>query len=209
MADTDDFPTQSNLLRQLRSLENQEAWKEFFDGYTGLIDRWCRRRKLRGDQVEEVVAQILAKLVRALPGFAYNRDKGRFRDWLRKIVSNEVNEYWRRFQQTPGGQGRGADGKEGQLEQLPDSASIEELSDELSEQMCRHLQQAEQIMEIVRDKVEPHTWEAYWLTAIQGWTAREAADHLKITLAAVSQAKYRVGKMLQDELQQLQKSSGG
>ena len=208
MADTDDFPTRSSLLRQLRSWENEEAWREFLNGYAELIASWCRRRKLREDQVEEVVLQIQEKLVSAMPRFTYDRAKGRFRDWLRITVRNEVNEYRRRNRRTPGAQGRGANGKEGLLQQLPDLASIEELSDELYDRFCQDLEQAERIMGAVKERIEPQTWEAYWLTAIEELAARAAAERLKMTIAAVSQAKYRVGKMLQAERRRQQKSSG-
>ena len=78
MVNTDDFPTRSSLLRQLHNWENEEAWREFLNGYAELIAGWCRRRGLREDQVDEVVLQIQEKLVSAMPRFTYNRGKGAF-----------------------------------------------------------------------------------------------------------------------------------
>src|SRR2546430_199118 len=100
MGDTDNFPTRPSLLRQVRSLDNEEAWKEFLDTYTGLIASWCGRCGLRGDHVHEVVAQMQLKLVRVMPGFTYDPDRGRFRGWLRTTVQNTVKDYWRKLEST-------------------------------------------------------------------------------------------------------------
>ena len=120
-----------------------------------------------------------------------------------------MNEYHGQCRRTPGAQGRGAESHDALLEQIPDRPGIEELSDELYERLCRDLEQAERIMEVVKHQVEPHTWEAFWLTAIQGLTAREAAERLMMTTTAVSQAKYRVGKRLRAQGRKQQESTGG
>ena len=58
---------------------------------------------------------------------------------------------------------------------------------------------AEEIQSDVRRRVEPHTWEAFWLVGVALWTVDEAATHLRMSHDAVYKAKARVTKTLQAE----------
>ena len=58
-------------------------------------------------------------------------------------------------------------------------------------------------IEIVRAGVEEQTWRAFWLYAIDGRTAGEVADELKISLQAVYTANFRVRRKLREELEDL------
>ena len=56
----------------------------------------------------------------------------------------------------------------------------------------------------VRERVEPHTWEAFQLTALDGLSGAEAAARLDMPVASVFKAKSNVQKMLQEEIAQLE-----
>jgi RNA polymerase sigma-70 factor (ECF subfamily) len=51
--------------------------------------------------------------------------------------------------------------------------------------------------------VEPRTWEAFELLAIQGCTGAEAASRLKMKVATVFVARSKVQRMLREELARL------
>ena len=59
--------------------------------------------------------------------------------------------------------------------------------------------QADEIQAAVRLRIQPHTWEAFWLVGVQFWTVEETAKHLEMSNASVFKAKARVIKMLRDE----------
>jgi RNA polymerase sigma-70 factor (ECF subfamily) len=52
----------------------------------------------------------------------------------------------------------------------------------------------------VQARVEPHTWEAFRLTALEEMAGAEVARRLQIKVATVFKAKSKVMKMLQEEL---------
>jgi RNA polymerase sigma-70 factor (ECF subfamily) len=52
----------------------------------------------------------------------------------------------------------------------------------------------------VQQRVEPHTWEAFRLTALEGLSGAEAATRLALNVATVFKAKSKVQKMLQEEV---------
>ena len=74
----------------------------------------------------------------------------------------------------------------------------------MKQNLHRELGEAEQVVARVREQVEPRTWEAYWLTAHEGLSAKEAATRLGMSVAAVYMAKSRVGRMLREEGRRLQ-----
>jgi len=196
----DDFLTSMTLLRQLRSLRNEEAWRTFLARYRPLIAHWCRYRGLGPDDADEVTARVLARLVQAMTHFGYDPRTGRFRSWLKTVVENQVKDFWRGRRRRPGDRGSGRANVQQKLEEIPDPASIEELAGELDEQLRRDAQQAAEIAERVQKRLgQPHTWEAFRLVALEGCRAREVAERLGLSLSAVYQAAYRVGKMLTAE----------
>ena len=60
--------------------------------------------------------------------------------------------------------------------------------------------------EHVRQRVEPHTWEAFRLTAFEERSGADTATHLGLKVATVFKAKSKVQKMLQEEIARLEGS---
>jgi RNA polymerase sigma-70 factor (ECF subfamily) len=56
----------------------------------------------------------------------------------------------------------------------------------------------------VRLRVQPNTWEAFRLTAIEGVPATIAAERLKMQLTTVYKARNNVQKMLREEVRYLE-----
>lgn len=56
----------------------------------------------------------------------------------------------------------------------------------------------------IRLRVEPSSWEAFQLTAVEGLTGAEAAARLGKEVAAVFKARCRVQKMLAEEVRKLE-----
>jgi RNA polymerase sigma-70 factor (ECF subfamily) len=78
--------TNESLLGRLRIADAHGAWQEFFDAYWGAILRYGHKLGLSADQAEEVLQETMVVLMRVLPRFAYDRRKGRFRNFLLTIV---------------------------------------------------------------------------------------------------------------------------
>jgi RNA polymerase sigma factor (sigma-70 family) len=84
-------PTRSSLLSRLRDPADQAAWREFEDRYRDLIVRFCRSRGLQLADAEDVAQAVLTNLVSAMPRFTYDRQKGRFRDYLFRCVRSVLS----------------------------------------------------------------------------------------------------------------------
>ena len=53
---------------------------------------------------------------------------------------------------------------------------------------------------LIRDEFEPRTWQAFWLTAVEGRTPTEVSAELGMSPGAVRVAKSRVLQRLREEL---------
>jgi RNA polymerase sigma-70 factor (ECF subfamily) len=62
----------------------------------------------------------------------------------------------------------------------------------------------DEAMRRVRQRVPPHHWEAFRLTALEDLSGAEAATRLGMKVATVFTAKCKVQKLIQDEIRALQ-----
>jgi RNA polymerase sigma-70 factor (ECF subfamily) len=185
--------TSVTLLRRLWDPEQDEgAWRTFLGRYGPLIHQWCRRRGLQHADADEVSGRVLAKLTTALRTFEYDPAQ-RFRGWLKVVVDNAVRNFWREL---AGGRGSGDSDVQELLEQVEVPADLDGLAEELDEGLRRDLERADRVTAAVRERLEPRTWEAFWLTAVEEVPAAEAAARLGLSVASVYMAKARVGKLL-------------
>lgn len=90
------------------------------------------------------------------------------------------------------------------VEALDNVTARDDLSDRLADEFDRELY--ERAAAAVRARVEPHTWEAFRLTGIDGLSGAEAAARLGMQVATVFKAKSKVQKMLKAEIERLQQA---
>jgi RNA polymerase sigma-70 factor (ECF subfamily) len=195
--------TSPTLLRDLENPGHREAaWRTFLQRYQPLIYRWSCRTGLSHDDAEEVSAAVLCKLVIALRDFVYD-PAHRFRGWLKTLVENEVRSLYRQRRRRPGDRGSAHPLAQRRLDEIPTHDPIAELVEQLDDTLARDLRDAEEITRRVQERVEPHTWQAFWLTAVGKESGCDVADRLRMKIAAVYMAKRRVGQMLRDEAERL------
>jgi RNA polymerase sigma-70 factor (ECF subfamily) len=190
--------TSATLLGQVRDLNNHEAWATFMARYKPLIDRWCQRWGLQTADVEDVSARILAKLTESMATFRYDPSQ-RFRGWLKTVVDNAVRSFWRDLGRRPGALGSGDSDMQKTLAQIAAPTDVAGLAEELEATLSGDLERAGEVAARVRARVKAHTWQAYWLTVMEGQPAKEVAERLGMATAAVYVAKKRVGDMLRAE----------
>ncbi len=85
-----DATTPPSLVIRLRDHADTKAWSEFVDVYSPLIYNYCRWRELQSSDAADVTQEVLLRVAKAIRSFEYDRTKGLFRDWLARIVLNEI-----------------------------------------------------------------------------------------------------------------------
>ncbi len=92
-----DFPaTRASLLAALRDGPGAPGWREFFEYYAPAVYRVARMRALDKHDADDIVQQVMLSITRHIDGFNYDRDRGQFRQWVRRIAENKINDYRRR-----------------------------------------------------------------------------------------------------------------
>jgi len=88
--------TRPTLLQRIRDLADDEAWREFHRLYAPLLYRYARARGLAHEDAEEVRDRCLEVITRKIGAFEYDKQKGGFKNWLRRMTENKVIDYLRK-----------------------------------------------------------------------------------------------------------------
>ena len=88
--------TRASLVLSLKNRSNAEAWSEFHKLYAPLLYRYARGRGLPRDDAEEIRDQCLEVVTRKMPTFEYDKEKGGFKNWLRRVADNKVVDFRRK-----------------------------------------------------------------------------------------------------------------
>ncbi len=99
--------THVTLLVRLRENGDAAAWRMFVDLYTPLVYRYCRNRNLQDADSRDVTQQVLVIVHRTIGKFEYNRERGRFRNWLGAVTAHEISRHQRRDRRPGKGVGDG------------------------------------------------------------------------------------------------------
>ena len=197
MADDRTAPTSPTLLGRLgRVPADQAAWGAFAERYGRKIYGWCRHWGLQEADAEDVAQQVLLKLAHTMRTFSYDPAKS-FRAWLKTVAHHA----WRDFVEARNRPGAGS-GDTRVLELLQTVQARDGLVDELDEEFTQEL--LDEAMARVRLRVQPHTWQAFHLLAVERLSGAEAAERLGMKVATVFVARSKVQKMLQEEVRKLE-----
>lgn len=184
--------TNPSLLVRLRDARDAGAWSTFVEVYGPLVFSECRRRGLQHQDAEDVTQRVFERSVKGLRDFRYERERGRFRDWLGTIVRNEVyrfgEERSRKSAARPGGE---------HFEDAIAGPVDAEWNDAFQE---RILQVA---LERCRPHFEPDTWAAFSAVWIENLPAPDVATKLNMPIDKVYVAKSRVLKRLTGIVEEL------
>ncbi|MBM4073980.1 MAG: sigma-70 family RNA polymerase sigma factor [Planctomycetes bacterium] len=189
--------TSRSLLERARA-DDAAAWDRLVGLYAPLVLHWCRCRGLQEPDVADVFQEVFLAVATHIGGFRKRQPGDTFRGWLRTITSNKVLDHFRRRQRHPGGVG-GSEALD-RLTLLPAPLSIDEgsIAEVQAERGLFH-----RALELVRGEFEPHTWQAFWKTAVEGRMANDVAADLGMSAGAVRVAKSRVLHRLREELRDL------
>lgn len=183
--------TRLTLLNRLLNPEDNQSWKEFWDIYSELIYRFCRKRLLRHEDAIDVRQSAMLALQRGLKTF--DPEIGRFRGWFGKLILCEIYKQRSKYPEIP---------------QLQD-----DLSDKKSESddAMWDREFATHIVGIAISRIQaeftPLEWGVFSKVVLEGRKPAEVAAELACDPAWLYRAKYRVLKRLQAETAYLSNES--
>jgi RNA polymerase sigma-70 factor (ECF subfamily) len=174
---------------------NQEVWERFVRRYGPKIYSWTRKWGLQEADGQDAMQNVLVKLAEKMRSFQYDPGLS-FRGWLKILTEHACCDLANSRRRSATGSGDSA--LSALLDRVEARTSLAQQLDETYDQEL-----LEQAMLRVRLRVQPHTWEAFRLTALEGLSGAEAASRLQMKVAHVYMAKSEVQKRLRDEVRKL------
>ena len=204
---TDSFlPTRQSLLSRLRDCQDQDGWREFFDTYWRLIYNVARQSGLADAEAQDVVQNTFIYLVRRMPKFQYDRARGSFKSWLRRVTRSRISVFRRRAQaQEPALPELALEEDDANVwESIPDPAG-----DALDEVWQREWEDnlVKAALRRVRSKVSAQQLMIFELAALGEVPLKQVARKLGVSLMQVYLARHRVGKLFKEEVLRLRKET--
>jgi RNA polymerase sigma factor (sigma-70 family) len=188
--------TDVTLLARLRhDPKDQAAWGDFVARYGPKILDWCRRWGLQQADAQDVTQDVLLKLNRLMVTFEYD-PAGSFRAWLKTLAHHA----WRDFVAQRRLAGTGNSKMVAFLE-CPQAGA--DLSEDLQDEF--RLEMLDRAIARVRPRVASRAWDAFRLTALEGWSGSAAGAHLEMKVAQVYLARSRVTKRIDEEVRRLER----
>ncbi len=190
-------PTRASLLLRLRDGTSPEAWHEFVKLYSPLIYGFARNRGLQDADSADLMQDVLRSVSGAVGRLDYDRQKGGFRAWLFTVTRNKLFSFQerRRSQAIASGDTAAVE----QLNNAPDRAN--HLEAEWDREYERRLAAA--AMEKIRVEFNEKTWQAFWLTAVDGLSAEDVKERLGMSTGSIYVAKSRVLARVKQEVEHM------
>ena len=200
--DPGDASTDPSLLRRLRDLGDDASWREFHDNYARLLQAVARRTGLGEAEAQDVVQETIIDVAQQMPGFHYDRSRGRFKNWLLTIVRRHVANHQRRQhyqhegRQLPRSQRLGT--ALAATTPMPDA----EFERVWAEEWERHLLHA--ALARVKARLKPLQYQAFQLHVLKEVPVAEVCERLGVKTREVYWAKERVQAMLKEIMHEIE-----
>lgn len=198
------IPTRQSLLSRLKDWDDQDSWRDFFNTYWRLIYGAAVRAGLSEAEAQEVVQETVITVAKKMQGFKYEPASGSFKGWLLTITRWRIADQFRK--RTPL-----CDADPIEVEQSDRTAAIERVADPASGQWEAHWDEewtrniSQVASERVKDRVAPELYQIFDCLMTKRWSPRKVAQQLRVRLAQVYYAKYKVGTLIRKEVRRLEK----
>ena len=192
--------TRPSLLIRVRDPADQTAWREFTEIYRPVILRLALQKGMQAADAEDVAQEVLAAVAKAVEQREHDPERARFRTWLHRVASNAILDAVtrRRPDRGSGNSALQAVLNEREASGGPDSDLLRlEYRREVFRWAARQ----------VRQEFREDTWDAFWLTAIEGRSIADAAKELAKDTGAIYAARSRIMRRIQEKVSEYEEES--
>ena len=191
--------TRASLLSRLRDLSDNESWKTFYDTYHRLIYRTAVQSGLLHAEAEDVLQSTMASVMKSLPDFHYDPQKGSFKTWLLNLTRWRILDQLDKRDKCLAARARvpRTSTRTATVERQPDPAGSEFEAIWDREWKINLLQAA---AERVKPRVPAQQYQIFDLLVFKEWPVVKVAEFLGISAGRVYLTKHRVRKLVAREL---------
>ncbi|MCA9175436.1 MAG: sigma-70 family RNA polymerase sigma factor [Planctomycetales bacterium] len=182
------------MILRLPNAADAAAWEEFAEIYGPIVYRMGLGHGMQPADAEDVVQEVLCSVAKSVPQWLERADRGKFRAWLLRISRNTAINFLTRRATRP----LGAGGEDAARE-LAELAAADDLSRQFDLEYRREVftRAAEQ----VRNLVNEPTWQAFWMTHVEGVSIADAATRIGVSVGSIYVSRSRVMARMQEFVQ--------
>jgi len=192
--------TRASLLIRVRDPTDQAAWYEFVEIYRPVILRLARHKGMQEADAEDVAQQVLVSIAKAVEEREHDPKRAKFRTWLNRVAHNAILNTL-----TRGKPDRGTGGSQMQAmlneQESPNGPDSDLLRIEYRREIFRWAANR------VRKEFHQATWDAFWLTAVEGRDIEIVAEMLGKNRGAIYAARSRIIRRIQEEVSEYELES--
>jgi len=196
------IPTRQSLLSRLKDWNDQESWKVFFDTYWKLIYNAAVKAGLNDAEAQDVVQETVISVLKSMPSFEYNAEKGSFKTWLLRLTCWRVVDQLRKRQREISQRkpGTSTSTRTATVDRVADPVGLK-LEATWNEEWEQNLMEA--ALERVKRKVDPKQYQVFDLCVVKEWPVARVARALKVNRGRVYLAKHRINNLIKQEISYL------
>ena len=189
--------TRMSLICRLQDPADIEAWDEFLEMYSTVVRRVARCRGMQSADSDNLVQEVMLKVAQSITGWLECEERGRFRPWLVRIAKNAAVDFFRLRASRPW------DTMGSEVEEAPyETTKPCEIATLIDLEYDRAL--FDWASKQVTESVEPKTWQAFWLTHVEGLSVQQAAEQLGVRVANIYFGRSRVMARLRELVRQFE-----
>jgi len=183
--------TRPSLLFQIRDESNASAWADFVRIYTPLIHHFClqQSRDLGDADAADIAQEVMRTVAANIRRFEYDPNRGSFRSWLLTVTRTRLLNFLKRRLRQP---------------ETPGDTALHALADERENELGTDWENLyrrrlfEWAAQRVQSEVQASSWQAFWLTAVEGKSGETTARDTGLSIGAVYIARSRITARLRD-----------
>ncbi len=183
--------TRPSLLIRVRDPADRAAWQEFVEIYRPVILRLAQHKGMQAADAEDIAQEVLTVVAKAVEQWEHDPQRAKFRTWLHRVATNVILNALSR-----GKPDRGAGGPSLQAALTQKESRDGPDSDLLRLEYRREV--FRWVARQVRKEFRQDTWDAFWLTAVQGQSVDVAAKELGKDCGAIYTARSRVMQRIRE-----------
>jgi RNA polymerase sigma-70 factor (ECF subfamily) len=172
---------------RIKDTANQAAWEEFVATYSPAIHRFARQKGLQDADARDLAQNVLSAVANRITYWKVDNDRARFRTWLSRIALNQTITMFRRRKSDEARAGTSA------------IAVLDRQQVNTADLELNHRREVFRLLaRKVRLEFEEATWQAFWMTAVEGISIEDAARSLGRSVGAIYTARSRIIRRLQE-----------
>ena len=200
--------TRPSLLSKVRR-GDEDGWNRFYDLYEDFIRAAARGAGLSREESQDIVQETMITVRNYIATFVPDANRGKFRTWLRKIVSTRIADQYRKKARNPLARTGHSeepvvieDGGTSTTNRIPNLTEVE-----LDRLIDRELELAilNKARKLAKEIVTPENFQAYDLFDIHEMSANTVAESLGISSVTVRVRAFRARQEVNRQVRRIVK----